>query len=81
MWPHLLKKSLMENFIFCEVLGSVKTLRCLKRWGRQMFCFILNKVNVYLRVYFFIFYFLFFIFYFLSFPMRVQMTTYWLFFF
>ena len=24
IWPHLLKKSLMENFIFCTVLQEIK---------------------------------------------------------
>ena len=27
IWSHLLKKSLMENFIFCAVLEQIKTER------------------------------------------------------
>ena len=33
IWPHLLKKSLMENFIFCAViLASVDGVRGMLAW-------------------------------------------------
>ena len=39
IWSHLLKKSLMENFIFCEVLK----ICALRHYGYYMFC-VVNSI-------------------------------------
>ena len=36
IWPHLLKKSLMENFIFCAVICSWKHLSLTFTWRRSL---------------------------------------------
>ena len=46
VWPHLLKKSLMENFIFCEV----QWFRSVFQWFRSVFQFQSNEHKICISV-------------------------------
>ena len=46
IWSHLLKKSLMENFIFVQCLLSVLKLRCERDSSLSFWCLVLTSFEL-----------------------------------